>query len=148
MTDYYSLIPNFKKEIPAFLNQSKNFAIFKVNQDPKSLGYRIFENLKKDFKVFPIGEETEILGEKCYSDLSEINKKIEAVIITTSPKKTLGACRECSKNKILKIWIEAGSESKEALDFCKKENINIIYLHSILKEIVNPSFKRYFKEES
>ena len=81
MTDYYSLIPNFKKEIPNFLNQLKNFAIFKVNKDPKSFGYKIFESLKKDLKVFPISEETEILGEKCYSNLSEINKKIEAIII-------------------------------------------------------------------
>jgi len=148
MTDYYSLIPNFKKEISNFLNKSKNFAILKVNQDPESSGYKIFESLKKDFKVFPIGEEIEILGEKCYSDLSKINKKIGAAIITISSEETLDACQKCFKNNISNIWIEAGSESKESLDFCKEKNIAVIYFHSILKERTNPSSKYKSIKES
>jgi len=148
MTDYYSLIPNFKKEIPTFLNNLKSIAILEVNKKPGSLGYKILENLKNDYKIFPISKEAEILGEKCYTNLSEIKQKIDASVIATESDKTLNACQECFKNKILNIWIEAGSESSEALDFCKEKNINLIYLHSILKEKANPSSKYKSKKES
>lgn len=149
MTDYYSLVPSFKKEIPKFFNKSNKFAILEVKSDPKSQSYKILENLKKDFAVFPINqEEDKILGEKCYSSISQISPKPEVVIITTSPNNTLQACQECLKNGILNIWIEIGSESKESIDFCKQNKIKAIFLHSILKERINPSAKYNFKEES
>lgn len=148
MTDYYTLFPSFKKEILGFFDKSKKFAIYTVKPDPKSQSYKILENLKKDFEAYPINKKVDkILGEKCYSDLYSI-EKIDSVIITTEPEKTLSACQECLQNKILSIWIEMGSESKEALDFCKENNIKVIYYHSILKERINPSTKYSFKQES
>ncbi len=148
MSDYYTLIPNFKDEINAFLNQSKNIAFIGINKDPKSLSYKIFENLKNDLNVLPISEEIEILNKKCYANLSEIKCKLDAAIIVTTTQKTLKACQECFENKILNVWIEIGSESKEALDYCKDKNMNVVYLHSILKERINPSSKYKSKKES
>lgn len=148
MTDYYSLIPNFKKEIADFLNKSKSLVILEVDNNSQSIGYKIFESLKNDFIIFPVSKEQTILNKNCYSSLSKINENIDAAIITTESKDTLAACQECFNNKILNIWIEIGSESKEALDFCKEKNINLIYLHSIIREKINPSSAYESKKES
>lgn len=141
MTDYYSIIPNFNKEIPIFLDQSNQFVIIGIENNSDSLGYKIFKALKNTFNIFPIGT-------KNYAEIAQINQNIDAAIITTDSKETLTACQECFKNDILNIWIEAGSESKNALDFCKKNKINVIYMHSILKERINPSAKNQFKKDS
>jgi acyl-CoA synthetase (NDP forming) len=148
MTDYYTLIPSFKKEIPNFFSETNTFVIFGVTSDPTSLGFQIFKNLKKDFKIFLISSKKEILGEKCYSNLSLLPEKPDAAIICTSSDITLDAIKECFKNGILKIWIELGSETSEAIEFCKKSKIQAIYFHSVLKERTNPSYKYSFREES
>lgn len=147
MTDYYSLFPSFKKEIPKFFDQSKSFAVIPVKNNPDSIGYKIFKNLKNNFNVFPISQEKELLGEECYSNISQL-KEINSVIIVTKPEKTLAICKECFQNNITNLWIEMGSESEEALKFCKENNIKTIFLHSVLKERINPSTKYNFKEES
>lgn len=149
MIDYYTLIPSFKKEIPKFFSKTNKFVIFGVTSDQNSLGFQIFENLKKDFKVFLINEkEREILGEKCYVDLASLPEKPNIAIICTASKATLSVVEECFKSGVLKIWIELGSETSEAIEFCKKNKIQAIYFHSVLKERINPSFEYTFREES
>lgn len=149
MIDYYTLIPSFKKEIPEFFSKTNKFVIFGVTADPKSLSFQIFENLKKDFKVFLISlKGGEILGEKCYSNLSLLPEKPDIAVICTPAEATINIIKDCLAHNILKIWIELGSETSEAIEFCKKNKIQAIYFHSILKERVNPSYKLSFKEES
>lgn len=147
MSDFYTLVPNFKKEITSFFGL-QNFVIFKIEDNPNSIPYQIFKALKEKLNMVPISKEKEILGTKCYQKLSEIDRNIQAVIITTNPENTLDFCKECFKNKINNIWIEIGSESKDALDYCKEKNINVIYMHSILKENINPSSKFRSRKDS
>lgn len=149
MIDYYTSIPAFKKEIPKFLAESNNFAIIGINDDPKSLGYQLAKNLKKDFQVFFVSPKVKkVLGQKCYATLSEIEQQIDVAVIVTPYHKTLSVIKDCLQNKIFKVWIEPGSESSQAIEFCKKNNIKAIYFHSILKERTNPSTKYHFREES
>lgn len=149
MIDYYTLFPSFKKEILEFFKESNKFAVIDVPSDKNSIGYQIFENLKKDYTVYPVNETgEEISGEKSYPDISSLPEKVDGVIITTPPERTIEACKKCIKNKVDFAWIEMGSETSEAIEFCKNQNIKAIYYHSILKERINPSTKYKFKQES
>ncbi|MEI6673472.1 MAG: CoA-binding protein [bacterium] len=67
--------------------------------------------------------EEKILGKKCYPTLSEVNKKIDVVIFVTQPKITEKILEEVKILGIKNTWLQPGSQSIKAIEFCKKNNI-------------------------
>ncbi|MDD5193052.1 MAG: CoA-binding protein [Candidatus Nanoarchaeia archaeon] len=62
---------------------SKSFAVIGAAREHDKVGHVIFKNLlSKGIKTFPVNPKAnEILGYKCYKNVSEINEKIDCVII-------------------------------------------------------------------
>ena len=142
MTDNYSLIPNFKKIMPDFLNIENVFAIYGVDPDPNSLSYSIYEELKKEgLKIYAINSGNEIAGDKIYSDLNSLPETPKVVCLVTKPENTLEAVKQAVDKRVEMIWIDLGSETSAAINYCKDNNIKAIYYHSIVKELTNPTAK-------
>lgn len=135
----------------------KNIAVIGVSKNPRKFGRIIFAELeKKDFKVFGINKNF-IDGEKpnLYSDLAKITEKINSVIFVTKPDVTLIELKKCFSKGIKKYWFQQGSESKEVIDFCKKNNLTYVagkcvfmYLEPVkgihkLHLFINKLFKKY-----
>jgi len=117
-----------QKLVKEFL--SKNiFAVVGVSRNPKKYGYKVYKDLKEaGYKVYPINPQAKkILGEKCYPSLRELPELPEVVNFVVQPEVTKKVLQECQKLGIKRVWLQPGSESKEAIKFCQEKNIKVIY---------------------
>ena len=119
-----------------FFNKNFVYAVVGASNNKAKYGFQVLKDLKDaGFKVIPINpHESKILDLKCYSSLSAVPKKINVVITVVKPSVTEKIVEECSKLSIDKIWMQPGSESKAAIDFCKSHNINFVYNTCIMVE--------------
>ena len=145
MIDYYTLIPNFKKLIPQFLDRKNTFAVV-GNFQKSGHSLDVLKNLEEaKYKIEIIDPKCKEVDEnKCYPSLKELPKPPDVVCITTPSNETEGIVKECLEIGIKKVWIEPGSESDESVEFCKRYYIKEVYHHSIIKERVNPCGEEEF----
>jgi len=79
------------------------------------------------YRVYPINPNSdEILGDKCYHSLKELPEKPDVVDIVVPPNITKEVVKECRKLGIKRVWMQPGSESEKAINFCKENNIKLI----------------------
>ncbi|MGD8545481.1 MAG: CoA-binding protein [Candidatus Bathyarchaeota archaeon] len=112
-----------------FLNKQNVFAVVGASRNPKKFGYQVYEDLKNaNYKVYPINPNTdEILGDKCYPSLEALPEKPDIADFIVPPKITEQLVKTCRKLGIKKIWMQPGSESEKAIDFCKKNDMSVIH---------------------
>jgi len=122
-----------KQSVDQIINQ-KTFAIVGVSRKKEKFGHNVFtEFRKKGLKVYPINPNaSEIDGEKCYPNIKELPEKPDALIITVKPEETEKVVREAAEAGIINIWMQSGTESEEAIKFCKENNINEVHKECIL----------------
>jgi len=115
--------------IKEFLRKKNIYAVIGVSRDPKKYGYRVYKDLKRaGYTVYPINPNAdEILDDKCYHSLKELPEKPDIVDVVVPPKIAEKIVKECKKLGIKRIWMQPGSESKKAINFCKENNIKIVY---------------------
>ncbi len=117
-----------KESIRNFMN-CKSFAVVGVSQNKQKFGNALYKELKsKGLKVFPVNFKSGIIeGDKCFSDLKSLPEKVEAVIINVKPNSSLVAIMQAEELSIKNIWLQKGAESPEAIDYCKRKDINLIH---------------------
>jgi len=115
--------------IKEFLRKKNIYAVIGVSRDPKKYGHRVYKDLKMSgYRVYPINPNAdEILGDKCYHSLKELPERPDVVDIVVPPMITVDIVKECKELGIKKVWMQPGSESKKAINFCKENDINIIH---------------------
>ena len=115
--------------IKEFLRKENIFTVVGVSRDSKKYGHRVYKDLKKaGYMVYPINPNVDkILGDKCYHCLKELPEKPDIVDIVVPPEITEKIVRECKKLGIKRIWMQPGSESEKAINYCKKNSIELIY---------------------
>jgi predicted CoA-binding protein len=69
----------------------------------------------------------EILGDRCYPSLSDLPSKPDVVDTVVPPAVTEKIVRECAALGIDKVWMQPGSESEQAIAFCKRNGIKFVY---------------------
>ncbi len=116
-----------KEAINDFLSQ-KNLAILGVSRDKRKFGNTIFKDMrKKGYNMIPIHPEIATMeNEKCYKSLAEIPIKVNGVILNIKPKKTEEAVKEVHASGIKRVWMQQGSESKSAIEYCIKNGIEVV----------------------
>jgi hypothetical protein len=124
---------NSKKLVEEFLSQDK-IAVVGVSRKRNKFGNVIYRELKKKgYKVYPINPNTNIIEEDvCYPDLLSLPEKIEAVIINLPPAQTEKVVKEIKEAKINKVWLQQGSQSDNAISYCKQNGIECISNECIL----------------
>ena len=122
-----------KRLVENFLSE-KSIAIVGASRDDKKFGHRVIIELKsKGYNLFLVNPSTEfIANEKCYPDLLSIPEEINAAFLVTPPSVTIKILKDALIKGIKKIWIQQGSESEEALRFCKENNIDVVHNECIL----------------
>ncbi|OGU63193.1 MAG: CoA-binding protein [Ignavibacteria bacterium RBG_16_36_9] len=71
-------------------------------------------------------------GDTCYPDLLSLPEKVDAVIINVPPAQTEKVVREVKQVGINKVWLQQGSQSDEAVRFCKENGIDCVSNECIL----------------
>lgn len=124
---------NSKKSVDEFLAQ-KNIAVAGVSRNIKKFGNVIYRELKKKgYNVFAVNPNiNEFEGEKCYPNLADVPVKPDAVLINVPPKSALKVLEDANTTGIKRVWLQQGSQSDEAVKYCKENEIECVSNECIL----------------
>lgn len=109
-----------EKLILGFLDKRNVFVVIGASRDPKKYGHQVYRDLRSaGYEVYPVNAN-EILGDKCYPSLEVLPLKPDIADLVVPPKVTEQAVKTCKKLGIGKVWMQLGSESETAINFCKE----------------------------
>jgi len=114
--------------IKEFMAQKK-FALVGASDNPEKYSHQIFKNLKsRGYEVYPVNPRLkEFEGARCYASLADIPVKVEVVDFVVPPEVTEEILKECKKLGLSRIWLQPGSESEAAIDYCHKNNLKVVH---------------------
>ena len=112
-----------------FLDKKNKIAIVGVSANTQKWNSKIYRELKSaKYCVYAVNPKYKKIGQdKCYQKLDVLPKSPDVVITIIPPKITEQVVKQCKKLGIKKVWMQPGSESKKAIEFCKNNNIEIVY---------------------
>lgn len=120
-----------------FLSQ-KSFAVAGSFRNQSKHAYRIFKTLReKGYQVYPVNPGmSEVEGVRCYSNVKDIPEAVDVMNIVTPAKITANIVRDCKERSISRVWIQPGAESKEVIEFCQNNKIEIIHGLCVMLEAI------------
>lgn len=115
--------------IREFLSKKNIFVVVGASRNPEKYGHQVYEDLRKaEYRIYPVNPNAEeILGDKCYPSLEELPEKPDVADLVVPPKVTEQVVKTCKKLGIKKVWMQPGSESKTAINFCKENGIDVVH---------------------
>lgn len=119
-----------------FLDKNNVIAIVGASDNREKYGNIIYRDLRDaGYKVIPVNPKADFVeGDKCYHTLSEIPVKVDVVDTVVPPFVTTEIVKECKKIGIDKVWMQPGSESEEAIIFCRENKIKVVYDNCIMAQ--------------
>jgi hypothetical protein len=107
------------------IDKTKKYALIGASADKEKYGFKILKDLKEGgYKVIPVNlRGGKILGLNVYPTLLEVPQKIDVAIFVVPPSVTEEILITVKKLRIYKVWLQPGSESQKAIEFCKQNNI-------------------------
>ena len=121
------------QSIKSFI-QLKNIAVIGVSRTGKGFGAAVYNHLKDNgytvFAVNRIGGFSNNI--KLYTSLFKIDHPIDGIITIVPPAETEDVIRVAFDLNITNVWMQQGSSSKDAINFCKEKGINFISDECIL----------------
>jgi hypothetical protein len=122
-----------KAVVEDFISQ-KALAIVGVSRGGQKFGNMAYRELKaKGYQLYPIHPSAETLeGDRAYPDFKSLPEKVGGVLVIVPPAQTEKVVREAAETGILRVWMQQGSESKAAIQFCKENGIAEVYGECIL----------------
>ena len=114
--------------IKEFMAQ-KRFAVVGATDNVEKYGNQILNNLqKRGYEVYPVNPRLQTVeGMKCYASLSELPVKVDVVDFVVPPTATESILRECLDLGLDRIWLQPGSESENAIKFCRDNNLKVVH---------------------
>ena len=122
-----------KELVDDFVNQ-KSYAVVGVSRNGKKFGNVIYKELKKKgIKAYPVNPNiNEYEGERCYPGLADIPDTIDGAIINVPPAQTEKVVIDAHTAGIDKVWLQQGSQSETAVEYCKEHDIDCVSNECIL----------------
>jgi predicted CoA-binding protein len=116
-----------KAEIEDFISQ-RQLAIAGASRDPKKFGSIVYHDLKsKGYQVYAVNPNAETIdGDPSYPNLAALPVPVAGVICLTKPGVTEEIVRQAAAAGIKQVWLQQGSESQAAVDFCRQNGIAVI----------------------
>ena len=123
--------------MPSDINEllsQKTWAVIGVSNNTDKYGYKVYKQLRKaGYSVFAINPGLQsIEGDPCYPSLAALPKKPDAVSIVVPPKITEQVVKECNDLGITKVWMQPGSESKNAIQDGEEHGITVVHNQCVL----------------
>ena len=120
-----------------FLKQ-RRFAVVGSFKNESKYAYKILRTLKeKGYEVYPVNPRLkEVEGLNCYPSVKDIPAVCDVADIVTPPAVTEKIVRECKEKGISRVWLQPGAESKEVIEYCKLNNIDVVYNLCVMLESI------------
>ena len=124
--------------IKKFLNKNNIFAVVGVSRDKEKFGWKVYSDLKsKGYEVYAINPKAQLISEtKCYPTIKDLPQLPDVVSFVVPARITEEVLLECKELGIEKVWMQPGSESEKAIDFCKDNQIDVLYDVCVMVEEV------------
>ena len=115
--------------ITDFLNKQNVFAVVGVSKNTAKYGHQVYKDLKEaGYVVYAVNPNIdEVLGDRCYHSLSELPQKPDVVDTVVPPAVTEKIVEECKDLGIARVWMQPGSESERAINFCTQNRIKVVH---------------------
>ena len=110
------------------------FAVVGVSRSEKKFGNIAYRELRnKGYRVYTINPKADVVeGDHCYHSFKELPEKVDGAVIIVPPHQALRMVREAYEAGIVRVWLQQGAESDEAIRFCEEKGIELIYGECIL----------------
>lgn len=120
-------------QLNQFFNTDK-IAIYGLSRSGKGFSNTVMKELtKKDFKCFGINPNGgEVDGTKIYKNAGEITEVLDSSIMIVPKGNSFDAVKDAVASGVKSVWLQQGSETKEAIKYCEENNVNCIYDECIL----------------
>lgn len=111
------------------LSSKYTYAVVGASNDPEKYGHKVLKYLiGKGQRAIPVNpKEKKILGLDVSADLSGIKEEIDEVVFVVPPKVTEKLLLEVKDLGIKKVWLQPGSESIKAIEYCDKHAIECVH---------------------
>jgi uncharacterized protein len=112
----------------------KTLAIVGVSRNPQKFGNGAYRELTaKGYKVYPIHPEADTLeGVQAFKDFTSLPEKVGGVVIVVQPTETEKVVRQAAEAGITRVWMQQGSQSTAAIEFCKQHGIAEVHGECIM----------------
>ncbi len=118
-----------QKLIMDFLDKKNVFAVVGASRNPEKYGHQVYRDLRNaGYKVYPVNPNSnEILGDECYPNLEVLPVKPDVADLVVPPKVTQHLVKTCKNLGIRKVWMQPGSESETAINFCRENGMDVVH---------------------
>ena len=117
------------KLIKEFLDRKNIIAVVGVSSDPQKYGHKVFfDLLQAGYNVYAVHMDGGTIDSHTrYPDLKSLPEKPDVVDVVVPPNVTERIVEECRELSIDKVWMQPGSESQKAIDYCNRNNIKVLH---------------------
>jgi hypothetical protein len=107
----------------------KKFAVIGATDNPQKYGNRIVKNLKsRGYEVYPVNPKLkELEGLACYASLADIPVRVDVADFVVPPEVTGEILKQCLALGLDRIWLQPGSESEAAINYCKENRMKVVH---------------------
>lgn len=114
--------------ISDFINR-RVWAVVGASQARHKFGYRIFNSmLQSGYIVFPVNPSGgELDGTTVYPTLADLPQMPEVVDTVVPPRVTEEIVRQMHSLGLTRVWMQPGSESQAAIDYCHDRGIEVVH---------------------
>jgi predicted CoA-binding protein len=108
--------------------EPKSFAFIGLSRDPKKFSRSVFKELRaKGYDIYPVNPNMDdVEGVKCYHDVSELPQNVRHGLFMTPKTYTAGAVENAVNQGFTHIWLQQGSESKEAIEVANENGAKLV----------------------
>jgi predicted CoA-binding protein len=116
-----------KAAVDEFVKQ-ETLAIVGVSREGRKFGNTAYRELKaKGYKLYMVHPEAHILeGDQVYKDFVSLPEKVGGLLVVVPPEQTEMVVREAAAVGMTRIWMQQGSESEAAVQFCREHGISVV----------------------
>jgi predicted CoA-binding protein len=103
-----------------------------VSRNPKDFSASLFQELcRRGYDVVPVNPNAPaVLGKTCFAHVQDIQPKVDAVLLMTTPTVTDTVVADCAVAGVSRVWMfratGTGAISEKAIAFCQEHGILVI----------------------
>ncbi len=116
-----------EKQIGQFL-AAPIFGVVGASTNQHKYGNKVLRCYQQnELRVIPVNpKEKQIEGLECVASVSDLPKGVQSISIITPPKVTEKVVEQAATRGIKNIWMQEGSESPAAVQYCEEQGLNVI----------------------
>jgi predicted CoA-binding protein len=135
-----------QSSVEQFLAQ-RSLGLAGASRSGKKFGNTVLRELaKRGYRVSVVHPQAaEIDGVRCYPSVSALPEDVGGLVLVVPPEQTETVVREAAARGMRRIWMQQGSESPAAIEYCRENGIDAVHGECILMFAQPTGFHRFHR---